>query len=111
MRTLRFTVNDQIVDKDHNCDFSGLVPGTKGYLEAEFAFSPEWKDTVRIAEFYSSMGRELPCRILRDGYLCDIPEEAVKRRTFKIRVIGMKKSGAILTTNKVVVSQNGGREE
>ena len=51
MRTLKFIVHDQIVEKDPKCDFDNLVPGTEGYLRAVFSFSPEWDDCVRVAAF------------------------------------------------------------
>ena len=39
MRTLKFIVDGQILRQDPTCDFSNIVPGTEGYLIAEFAFS------------------------------------------------------------------------
>lgn len=38
MRTLKFIVDEQIIRQDPNCDFSNLVPGSKGYLQAYFHF-------------------------------------------------------------------------
>lgn len=107
MRTLKFIVDGQIIKQDPNCDFSGLVPGTEQYLEAEFSFSPEWSECAKVAAFYSLMGREYEPQILKDGKSCLIPSEALKRRVFKIQVIG-KKEDFKITTNKVSVSQNGG---
>ena len=106
MRTLRFIVDKQIIKQDPNCDFSNLFPGTEGYLQAEFSFSPEWKDCVKVAAFYSPMGRELPPQELRDGRTCIIPTEALEYSAFKIRVFGRKKDFKI-TTDKIVVLQKG----
>lgn len=108
MRILKFIVDNQIIRADPTCDFSGLVPGTKGYLRAEFSFSPEWRGCTKVAAFWSMMGREYPPQILEDGKSCLIPEEALKRRTFKVQVIG-KNSEVQLTTNKAVVNQDGGK--
>ena len=108
MRTLRFIVENQLIKQDPSCDFSGLVPGTKGYLKAEFVFSKEWADCAKIASFYSMMGREFPYRILEDGKSCEIPAEALKRRNFKIQLLG-KFEDTLLITNKIVVNQNGGK--
>lgn len=107
MRTLRFIVNEQIIEQDSNCDFSGLVPGTAGYLQAEFIFSPEWNGCSKVAGFYSQMGKEYPPQVLTDGKTCMIPSEALERNIFKIQVMG-KKEGLRLTTNKVEVCQKGG---
>lgn len=106
-RTLKFIVDGQTIKQDPRCDFTGLVPGTEGYLKAEFSFSPEWGDSLRIATFHSIMGREYPPQILHLGKTCMIPAEALKRKVFKVGVIA--KSGPIkMTTNKVEVIQNGG---
>lgn len=109
MRTLKFIVEDQIIKPDPSCDFSGLVPGTNGYLRAEFSFSPEWNGYVRVVSFWSPLGREYPPQVLYDGLSCIIPEEALKKRKFKVQVIG-KKNELRLKTNKIEVNQNGGRE-
>lgn len=109
MRTLKFIVDKQIISLNQSCDFTGLFPGSEGYLQAEFSFSPEWKNCTKVAAFYSNLGKEYPPQLLRDGRTCMIPAEALKGRKFKVQLIG--KSGDIkLTTNKVTVSQNGGRE-
>lgn len=110
MRTLKFIVDGQIIRQDPNCDFSGLVPGTEGYLRAEFAFSPEWDGSVKVVGFYSNLGKEYEPQILDNARSCIIPAEALARRIFKVRVIGKTKTGFKLTTNKVAVSQEGGLE-
>lgn len=107
MKTLKFIVDGQIIRIDPNCDFSGLVPGSEGYLEAEFAFSSEWSGFTKVAAFYSMLGREYPPQILADGKSCLIPAEALKRRIFKIRVIG-KRGDSKIQTNKVEIQQKGG---
>lgn len=108
MRTLKFIVDAQIIKQDPNCDFSNLVPGSKGYLQAYFSFSPEWNDFVKIAAFYSMMDREFEPQILEDGYTCIIPAEALERNRFKISVVGKNNRGMKMTTNTVEVYQNGG---
>lgn len=107
MRTLKFIIDDQIIKQDPNCDFSNLVPGTDGYLKAEFSFSREWSGYFKVAGFYSPMGKEYPARVLEDGHSCMIPAEACAKRTFYVKILG-KRDGDKLVTNKVAVSQNGG---
>ena len=106
MRTLKFIVEGQIIRQDPSCDFTNLVPGSEGYLQAEFSFTPEWTDCVKVAGFYSAMGKEYPPQVLHNGKTCVIPSEALKRQIFKIRVVG-RKDNLKLATNKVAVSQNG----
>lgn len=107
MRTLKFIVDGQVIRQDPNCDFNDLVPGTEGYLQAEFVFSSEWNGYARVAGFFSILGKEYTPHILKDGKTCVIPQEALERRAFKIRVIG-KKGNSKITTNKVTVYQKGG---
>ena len=108
LRTLKFIVEGQVIKPDPSCDFNGLVPGTEKYLIAEFSFSPEWNNYTKVAAFYSVMGKEYEPKILGSGTTCLIPEEALKKRAFKIKIVG-KKDGAKMATNKVTVRQNGGR--
>lgn len=108
MRTLRFIVNGQIITQDPNCDFSNLVPGTEGYLQAEFRFSSEWRNCVKVAAFYSVSGDELPPQLLTNRNTCMIPAEALQRRSFKIQILG-KGTNLTLTTDKVLVRQTGGK--
>lgn len=109
MRILRFKVSGQVIDLDSSCDFSGLIPGTKGYLKAEFIFSPEWDGCAKVAAFYSPMGIEYPPQILKDGRTCIIPSEALMKKTFKVQVLGVNKNKNYeLKTNRVEVHQNGG---
>ena len=108
MRKLKFIVSKQMIMPDPKCDFSGLIPGSEGYLEAEFAFSPEWKNCVKVVAFYSIMGKEYPPQILNDRNTCVIPAEALEKRKFKVQVIG-KEGDTKLATNKMTVCQNGGK--
>ena len=52
MRTLRFTVDGQTIRKNPDCDFSGLVAGSVGYLRANFKFSKEWFGCTKAASFW-----------------------------------------------------------
>lgn len=108
MRTLRFVVDGQIIMQDPGCDFSNLVPGSNGYLQAEFLFSKDWDGYAKIASFWSATGREYEPQILKDGKTCMIPAEALTKRIFKVQVMG-KHRGTYVKTNKVEVVQNGGK--
>ena len=104
MRTLKFIVEGQLIKPDPECDFSGLVPGTDGYLLAEFAFSNEWTSTPKVVAFYSRLGTEYAPQTLIDGKCCLIPKEALRKRIFKVQVLG--KNG--LVTNRLEIDQKGG---
>lgn len=110
MRTLKFIVNRQNVKPDPDCDFSGLVPGTEGYLKAEFSFSQEWTGCKKVVAFWKKTtitSHECPPQILEDGRTCIIPAEALTGTNFEIQIIG-KKDGLKLVTNKLIVMQDGG---
>lgn len=106
MRTLKFIVDGQILTKDPGCDFENLVPGSEGYLQAEFTFSQEWKDCTKVVKFHYR-DNEYPPQSLDDGKSCMIPNEATAGRAFYITVLG-KRGSFKITTNDVGVVQKGG---
>lgn len=105
MRELKFIVTGQQISKDPSCDFSGLVPGTSGYLKAVFSFDDAWKGCEKIVEFrkYLSSDPE-SIRLVNDS--CMIPEEALTRNSFKVSVIGIR-PGYRIKTGNVEVKQDG----
>lgn len=103
MRILKFIVDSQNIQKNSECDFRGLVPGTKGYLEASFQFSKEWKGCKKAAVF-NSLGKEYPVPLVEGK--CKIPEGALSAKMFTVRVVG-EYDGYRITTNKTEVLQNG----
>lgn len=107
MRTLKFIVDKQILNRDQNCDFSDLVPGTEEYLQLEFSFSSEWTGYTKVVGFWSLFGKEYPAMVLKDGRTCIVPAEALKRRAFRIQVVG-KRGNERINTNKIQIDQNGG---
>lgn len=107
MRVLKFIVDGQTIKQDPDCDFSGLVPGSESYIEADFSFSKEWRNVIKVAGFYSNLGKEHAPQLLKDGHTCIIPPEATKNRIFKVCVFG-KSDSYNLKTNKISIDQKGG---
>jgi hypothetical protein len=105
MRTLKFIVDGQIIKEDPACDFTGLVPGTAGYLKAEFKFSSEWDNAIKVVSFLK-YGHECTPQLLKNGKSCTIPAEALTGRQFSIKVLGKTKDTK-LTTNKRDIMQKG----
>lgn len=101
MRTLKFIIAAQAIIKDPDCDFTGIVAGTEGYLRAEFSVSGEWAG-CRMAAVFSSLGKEYP-QPIKDGS-CVIPAEALEWDNFGVRVVGQR-DGYRITTNEVKVKQ------
>ena len=103
MRKLMFNVEKQCVTKQKDCDFSGIVAGSVGYLHAKFCFSEEWNQCVtKIARFWNS-GNEHSV-ILDANNECEIPPEALTNRVFEVSVMGVAPSIRI-DTNKTKVRQ------
>lgn len=103
MRTLKFLVYGQRIEKEPNCNFNGIVPGTKGYLKASFVFSEEWKNCKKAAVF-SILGKQHPVPIINGT--CNIPESVLVRNSFEVKVVG-ENEGYRITTNRLEVEQNG----
>ena len=112
MRTLRFIVDGCLIKQDPSCDFSGLFPGRNPDVRAKFIFSSEWKNSVKVAAFWSMLDAEYEPQILADDS-CMIPTEALSRASFKIQVLGKKGISSFnstnLYTNKLTVRQTGGK--
>ncbi len=106
LRELKFVVEGQIVSADPECDFSNLIPGTDGYLQASFSFSKEWCGCVKAVGFWAN-NEECPAQLLEDGKTCIIPPEALKGRRFTIGVYG-RGHQVRLATNKITITQDGG---
>lgn len=105
MRTLKFAVNAQKISPDPNCDFSGIVPGTAGYLKAHFSFSPEWSGMVKVAEFRKyACDPQISVPIIRGE--CMIPAEVTGGKSWTVKVIG-KRGDVILPTGNCKVEQEG----
>ena len=107
LRTLKFNVNGQTISQDPSCDFSGLFPGANLEVQAEFTFSPEWKNRAKVVAFWSILDKEYPPQVLNDENVCQIPEEVLKRPAFKIQILG-KYRGRTFKTDKLTVYQRGG---
>ena len=108
MRTLRFIVDGQTVKQDPTCDFSGLFLNKDSGVCAEFIFSSEWNDKIKVAAFWSILDKEYEPQALDNKNACIIPVEAFSRASFKIQVLGIE-GRERLTTNKLVVLQTGGK--
>lgn len=110
MRTLKFIIEGQIIKPDPSCDFSNIIPGTEGYLQLDIEFSSEWDDCAKAVGFFSMNGKEYLPQVLKDGRTCMIPKEALKNRKFKIQVVGVR-PGYSINTNKIIINQDGGKDE
>lgn len=108
MKNIKLTVDGSIIRCGPACDFSGLFPGIQEPVRLEFDFSPEWKNRVKVAAFWSMLGKEYPPRALEDGKSCIVPVEALQNAAFKVQILG-KQNGEKVSTTKCTVYLKGGR--
>lgn len=104
MRTLRFIVEELRLKKDPECDFTGLVSGTRGYYKARFAFSREWKGLKKVVIFSTRDDKKF-IPIFNDAI--EIPKEITDNSTYYVSVYG-KSDEYELTTNLVTIFQRKG---
>lgn len=101
MRILRFIANGQMLEPDPECDFTGLISGTEGYLQAEFVFDSEWTG-CRVAASFFNLGKEYPT-IVENGK-CEIPAKSLDFQDFYVQLTGIR-DGYKITTNRKIVRQ------
>lgn len=105
MRTLCFIVEGQRLKQDPACDFGGIVSNSKGYLQARFRFSADWKGCKKVAIFTGEDGEE-PVPILGD--CCMIPDRVLTGTTVLVSVVGQR-GGLRIPTNTTDFKQKTGR--
>ncbi len=104
MRKLRFLVSGQALKRDPECNFREIVPGSVGFLQAQFDFDREWAGLYRAAEFGDGKGGIYPV-LIKNG-ICDVPAEVCGGRTWTLQVVG-KRGSRRLPTNRITVVQEG----
>lgn len=101
MRVLDFIAGGQSLKRDPLCDFSGIVAGSRGYLQARFRFTKDWAGCKKVAVF-ACKGVEYPVG-LKDN-MCTIPEEALAGSSVQVYIVGQRGDYRI-TTDKTAFSQ------
>lgn len=101
MRILDFIVSKQKIERDPGCDFTGIAPGSRGYLYARFRFSVDWKG-CRKAVVFSSRGKDVSVPLI--GGMCEIPAEVLIGSTVGVAVVG-ERDGCRIPTNKISFQQ------
>ena len=109
MRVLEFEVKQQRIRKQPGCDFSHIVAGSNGYLQAKFNFSSEWDGCRKVATFSGEQPEPETSVFLDENNCCEIPREALVGKSFDVFVTGAKKtlsSGTYLfQTSRMTVTQ------
>ena len=108
MRVLKFIVDETTIKPDPDCDFTGLFPGQMERVVADFTFTPDWKSRVKVAAFWSIMGKEFPPQVINEEGLCEIPNEALAKVAFKVQVLGKHRDKKV-ETNQLTIYQSGNK--
>ena len=102
MRILRFCVSGQKLSRNPESDFSGIIRGSKGFLECSFNLSKEWSG-CKIAASFWHYDKEIDAVPVINGN-CTIPDSVTDYREFEVSLVGIRDSYRI-TTNRVKVEQ------
>ena len=107
MKTVKLIVNGNNIKVDPSCNLSDLFPRMTEPVRLEFTLSPEWKNRVKVAAFWSMLGQEYPPRALNDGKSCIVPAEVLQRAAFRVQLLG-KYNGEKVETTKCTIHLKGG---
>lgn len=102
MRVLNFDVIEQKLQKNPKSDFSGIIRGSRGYLQCSFNLSKEWSG-CKIAASFWHYDKEIDAAPVIGGS-CTIPDSVTDYREFEVSLVGIRDSYRI-TTNRVKVEQ------
>lgn len=104
MHRLLFNVNENKLSIDPQSDSTGISKLWKNNTDvlAEFKFSSEWDDTVKVAKFTRG-DTEFTPKVLDHGSVCAIPFEAMNSKFFRLCIIG-KSNSKELKTNTIIVN-------
>lgn len=102
MRILRFCVSGQKLSRNPESDFSGIIRGSKGFLECSFNLSKEWS-RCKIAASFWHYDKEIDAVPVIGGN-CMIPDSVTDYREFEVSLVGIRGSYRI-TTNRARIEQ------
>nr|DAN85155.1 MAG TPA: hypothetical protein [Caudoviricetes sp.] len=103
MRTLKYIVTGQKIERDLKCDFEDIKKGTNNYINLLFVFDSEWKDTIKVISMKSSDGIETN-RVLENNQV-SLPLQVTDGSLFYFELYGKKTDGTIIRTNTEYVWQ------
>ena len=104
MHRLFFNVNESELSMNPQSNRPGVSKSWVNNTDvlAEFTFSKEWDDTVKVAKFTRG-DTEFTPKVLDPGSVCTIPTEALDGNFFRLCIIGKSNSKEI-KTNTIIVN-------
>lgn len=103
MRTLKYIVTGQKIERDLKCDFEDIKKGTNNYINLLFVFDSEWNNTIKVISMKNSNGVETN-RVLENNQVL-LPLQVTDGSLFYFELYGKKTDGTIIRTNTEYVWQ------
>ena len=105
LRTLEYDITRQKITRTAGCDFTGLAPGTKGYLKVKFhTITDEWIRCEKFAVFYIDDIEICDVKLDKDD-ACIVPDYITAQKEFYIALVG-KNDDFQIKTSQIRVKQN-----
>ena len=101
MRDLRFKVSGQTIEKETECDFTGIASGTDNWLNLVFSFDAILAGMAKIVFMRDTNGVETN-RVV-NGKVA-VPSSVTDGKFFSIQIYG-KRNGQLVSTNKLFIDQ------
>lgn len=103
MRTLKYIVTGQKIERDLKCDFEDIKKGTNNYINLFFVFDSEWNNAIKVISMKNSDGIETN-RVLENNQV-SLPLQVTDGSLFYFELYGKKADGTIIRTNTEYVWQ------
>lgn len=101
MRSLKYIVHGQSLERDNSCDFSNIVAGSKKYLMLQFSFSKDFDDHRKVACFIKNNSIDYIPII---NNVCFVPDELTEERKIYF-YLAIVKGDQKIVTNKISIKQ------
>lgn len=104
MQVIKFIVLEDKIRIDPECKIEDIskIWHKNMDISAEFSFSKEWNDVVKVAKFTRG-DIEFTPKVLDHGTTCIIPHDAMNGKFFRLCIIGRSLEKE-LQTNTIIVN-------
>lgn len=104
IRKINFEVDENLIKSDlKNDTIPRELLDNGDIVMAEFEFSSDWDNAVKVAQF-SKGNTEYDPQILEHGITCVIPKETLDGGFFRIAVLGKTRTGKHLRTYSKLIT-------
>lgn len=104
MRTLKYNIVGQKIERNIECSFDNIVRGTNNYINLLFTFDTDWNNTIKVISMKNSEGQETN-RVVENNQI-SLPLHVTDGSMFSFELYGKHIDGTIIRTNTEFVWQN-----